>query len=1289
MQLSSRILTALAVLILAVAVVAVRAGSPGTVEAATGTIDVLNVGTCYTTNTDAFGVEDCDDGDGNLEDTPAEGYNVAGRDSITEADSVFATYAIDPKTSGDQPRAILKNSDLLKISIEDKGRDKRTGKIYVVSENNLGTAPSTFGDTGTGAVAGYLSQASTSAVVGAIGDLANELLVSLDHDGDPITDPQLRIKLSSQTAYFSRLHSTDNREIQNSGLAQFGLQDDESNNHPMAPDGKIYWFGTVADTESTDAPVVDLAKYIVLDEDGASGVEGTTAPWMRISASLGEEDIHIRYIYYQTSEYEEIVGGDKKSDYELNSREDVSPVFFDDEDAELADNQDALVLRVSSDGNSPTQNLWLKEKSDDRFSGIYEGYIRLTDADGDGSVKDDLATERDEYEPKDNWGLATDHATGPGDDEHAVIGVESGPVTITYKNSNGDTRTLSIIIDKDAPTIQVDSPIDGTASTDDSPELIGTFGDGGGSGLREDSFKIYADNTPDNQDDSTPVWDLGVLGVPVVDTATYDRGQICVDAVSANGDDVPDGVCDDPKDPAAVLRSQYSGFSGGAGTFGIIYSDEIYKATEDANGVNVYKVAEAEDFEDGAVAGEFDDIVRIDFPPGDDDGGRYNHHIDIQAVVLDVAGNIGFSDADPSAPAFIHDLGTDYKDRTDKQGDGIKHNVIGVYSRHTYILDDVDPKYDDDQSATGFFIDADGDESTNNAGVMVVFDGPIDPATVGVGTFEVKLDGLAGGTDATVIDAAVDGKKVYLLLEEELAPDSTPSVDLADGQSIADLAGNESTDRRLDGIELNDGILPTFSLTLSGGTGLNDDVDGEGPSELTKAGMKIAISADEAIQGAPQFAVVCSGLFWDNDEDGTSPAKFASNRTGAFTSDEINKAAPDEETHNAAPELADDPDVRTMCADHEEDAVAANSPSTYFDVARTNAHRRAGNNWEYDWSNLSGDQAVENGTLTVIVWGRDRSSYMRDSDQVLNYSASTINFDYDTELKAAWDDGDESELVPFDGEDVFESRPFVLLAFGDEGTTVDVTTFEVDGTDYTADLQAIEDNEFVWWPEPLAVGTYEVYVEANDAANNEDDHTYSFEVKERAPFVLDLLAGWNSISFPANPVDRALHAVFTNTAIDQVIGWNVTEPVSPWRMATRVDGVWTTSEEVATLNDVEARYGYWVHSQGFITQAVKLAGKGDRATDGQPNPSDIPTDEGWNFVGVVDVDGDQTQDDAGETLRNGNNDPITAAEYLGNYTRAYTWDHINNTWDVLKNDEGIMIGSGIWVYYTSGHDIAP
>ena len=89
-------------------------------------------------------------------------------------------------------------------------------------------------------------------------------------------------------------------------------------------------------------------------------------------------------------------------------------------------------------------------------------------------------------------------------------------------------------------------------------------------------------------------------------------------------------------------------------------------------------------------------------------------------------------------------------------------------------------------------------------------------------------------------------------------------------------------------------------------------------------------------------------------------------------------------------------------------------------------------------------------------------------------------------------------------------------------------------------------------------------------------------------------------------------------------------------------------------------------------------------------PSDIPTDEGWNFVGVVDVDGDQTQDDAGETLRNSNNDPITAAEYLGNYTRAYTWDHINNTWDVVKNERGASPSEPVSGSTTlADHDIAP
>ena len=188
MQLSSRILTALAVLILAVAVVAVRAGSPGTVEAATGEISVLNVGTCYTTDTDAFGVGDCDDGDGNEADTDAEGYDVGGRDSITKVDSVFSTYAIDPKTSGDQPRAILKNADLIKISIEDKGRDKRTGKIYAVGDTRADTQE--------------LTPEQTGVIATAVGDDDVQAIYAPDDD-DEMT-PRV-VNLTSDSAYFVRV----------------------------------------------------------------------------------------------------------------------------------------------------------------------------------------------------------------------------------------------------------------------------------------------------------------------------------------------------------------------------------------------------------------------------------------------------------------------------------------------------------------------------------------------------------------------------------------------------------------------------------------------------------------------------------------------------------------------------------------------------------------------------------------------------------------------------------------------------------------------------------------------------------------------------------------------------------------------------------------------------------------------------------------------------------------------------------------------------------------------------
>ena len=90
-------------------------------DAATGVIDALNVGTCLATDASIFEDESC-----HLSNR-SDGWEI--RDEIEDVRTLYATYAHDPKTGWDEPRAILEDTDLLKISIYDPDRDKRTGVL--------------------------------------------------------------------------------------------------------------------------------------------------------------------------------------------------------------------------------------------------------------------------------------------------------------------------------------------------------------------------------------------------------------------------------------------------------------------------------------------------------------------------------------------------------------------------------------------------------------------------------------------------------------------------------------------------------------------------------------------------------------------------------------------------------------------------------------------------------------------------------------------------------------------------------------------------------------------------------------------------------------------------------------------------------------------------------------------------------------------------------------------------------------------------------------------------------
>ena len=128
-----------------------------------------------------------------------------------------------------------------------------------------------------------------------------------------------------------------------------------------------------------------------------------------------------------------------------------------------------------------------------RFTGVFQGMLRLTDADADGNGDGE------------NWGrakgkasyteanLAADPAV-PGSTIDAVLGVGNGPVTITYKDTDGQNRTYQIEVDITPPTISVDSPAHGGRSDDEKPSFIGTFNDSD-SGLQANSFQLDVDNT--------------------------------------------------------------------------------------------------------------------------------------------------------------------------------------------------------------------------------------------------------------------------------------------------------------------------------------------------------------------------------------------------------------------------------------------------------------------------------------------------------------------------------------------------------------------------------------------------------------------------------------------------------------------------------------------------------------------------------------------------------------------------------------------------------------------------
>ena len=1232
-------------LILAVAVVAVRAGSPGTLEAATGTIDVVNVGTCYTTDDEVFEVGDC------VADTTGAAYDVAERDEIVEVGTVYATYAHDPLTAPDNPRGVLYNSNLIKISIADSGRDKRTPILLAA-----GDAPVNDADGASCGIATNLCEFDQENLQDTplVEEKGYLQIIRDDFDGIALDEEdflwQKRDVQTDDAAFTEDGNGViDGVSIRKNAAAvaagtPFKPMD-------VADESLVTFYGRVDENGNGNYDDVgeglrkltefkldeDVGSGRIDDEDGDGSQE--VAPWLSIQKSITSgATVRLMYIVYHTSEFETLIGG-KDAGYYVADGDDANE---DPDDPELVKAQPdfskaetnanaELVVEARSDGRDGRQFLKLRETS--RFSGRYEGYLALTDENGDDE----------------GWGLNTDKAMSHEIGGPAIIGVESGPVVVAYKDTDGSTKLLEVEIDTVPPAITIDTPANESQGQDTSPEFSGSFVDRD-SGLRDETFRLYIDHRNDGKENGE---DYGSLAL---DLNVKSTGDGAYGVVTATGDVVES-------------QSEYAGYPTATAnltnknTFGVITHDKLFNVEEAKNTVgqldNIRGI-EGDNHDDGATEGTFGDSERISFLSDAD----YNNTIDFQALVADRAGNVGFSDSDADGPSRINDLGEALDDRkTDR------YNVLGWYARHIFFLDETDPVIFEEQSVTGFFGEDDDDvPQANRSGILVAFDRAVDPDSIGVDTFTVTLDS-AGTDEVSVVDVDVDGRAVYLMLGSELASDARPYVDVDSGQWVSDPAGNRVTGGDVSPFEVKDGIAPVMSVELSGGTGSGEG--DEGPAKLTMDTIIVTISADEEINATPSLAVVCSEIGWDGD-----------------TTDDV------DENDKALSDLVG---MRSG-AIKDRGSANFNSPAKYYcgslevEMQPVQSYSRPGLTWEYQWLNFAAKKALEDGKLTVVAYARDRQSFtsldaidiVRDIDDeetpanTYNWGAETAEFRYDTGLI-------NPTPTPKEDATVTESRPFVLLAY-DDPSSVSIEAFSVDGT--AQEINSIGANRFLYWPESLDIATHTVTVDAIDAAGNENSHEYSFKVAERAAFNLKLIAGWNAVSLPANPADNAIGDVFTEDVIDMVAGWDSSDPEKPWSIATRMEDDWSTHEQFATLNKIHAQYGYWVHAQGFVTQRVQLIG-GINRTDPDITPPDlvsIPTLPGWNFVGVIDQDGDQTEADFGETLANGTT-AVKAGDYLGNNKRAYTWDAIRSKFDILEDDNEIEIGQGIWVYFGGG--VAP
>jgi len=891
-------------------------------------------------------------------------------------------------------------------------------------------------------------------------------------------------------------------------------------------------------------------------------------------------------------------------------------------------------------------------------------------------------------------------------------------ITVQYQdltdNSTSTTATTgtkvkaSVTVDVSAPAPVVSTPLNGDSFKDRQPTFTGSITDIG-SGLDVSTATLYVDMLNDSA--STGLTDA----ITTVNLTEDNDGGSTVNTKGAFLGAAGSINLQDRYDAMTVTLDNTTTMVDGITsiTWTVATSANIPCSTGTADGTN-----EAGIVNTGASGHtNFAGAIACNDPLATPDVV-----VDYMLSATDLAGNRGFSDSistdtdsvavgdpytlnidelKPSLCTTGSETGCDYDTRT-----GTYYNA-GTYAEKTNAADRIRVSFNDEIGT----VTASAFEVTLDSGTVVT------PTIAEIGP---------KGTNAS--GASFDFRKnVYLTLPSNLASSDTPKVKLVG--DVSDLAGNSTKSGTITNVI--DKLKPNLTLALSGGSGTGAAGTANDSDSLTKSAMTMTITTDEVLSSPPTVSIY--------DETYGSGATYAAHGSA---SDLNNLAAATSATVTLANQTIIDTDkdgsfidelvIATAASEGVSAAHLVNLSITAASNAGEDASVTILNGNSAALPNNSGDKVLISGNFntgaggvtatsttvttegTVTAVAQDSKSYTATfsgsgySDAAANdmkavvvsatdaststntgtigtrdqASASVYKFRLDKTAPVLKNDPDGDGTV---GSTTTLPRPYVIFEFTDN-SDVTVVSASFGSDDVLAKLATTNNKKYFMVPESdLASQTHVVKAKGTDLAGNKGaEGSYNLKVTSRKDYKATILAGWNLMSFPSDPISNAVGSVFTNSGIDQVVGYDAMAKGSPWMVATKDSASGTFS---GSLDSIHSGNGYWVHSDEFSSQAVALTGPEGPSASAPPSIPSIELASGWNLVGVVDATKALTQANEGDQYKR--NIDYLGADNGSSVTKAYEYDTSNLSWvsvtisgDADNDANAVNIGEAFWVFAT-------